>query len=115
MSRNILVPTAWVPSINLLAGFLKRRAQNMLKGHKHDWFRGCRVQDPPVDVFDCNCGARRYIARGSGLMPDEVYDAVVNPGGSPANAINVVTGIKMGHFAPSDTSGLPPPLVLLKG
>lgn len=66
--------------------------------HQHYWLRTFSLQDPPVDVFDCSCGKRRRVHRGSGLKPEEVVDSV-NPGGSVMNALNVLSDLQSGHSA----------------
>src|ERR1700756_4160306 len=52
--------------------------------HSHLWFPTCRLSDPPIDVFDCACGARgmmRHAVAMSGVI--EVMEP--KPGGSAAN------------------------------
>ena len=103
-----------VSLLRYIGRLLLNRAASRIGAHQHDWIREVRVTSPPVDVFGCNCGIRRWVLRGIGLTPDHIHDAVVNEGGSPANALNVITGMNMGHFAEPSLNGVPPLTLTLK-
>ena len=56
---------------------------------EHQWFHGFSVQSPPVDVYDCGCGARKRVLRGA--VPEKTAESdSVNPGGSVNNCLNVL-------------------------
>ena len=60
--------------------------------HEHTWFLCFHSGLPPVDVYDCGCGARKRVLRG--VVPGRMAEAdSVNPGGSAGNSLNIAVDL----------------------
>ena len=81
-----------------LGDFDEIRAEFRRLTHDHKWLLCYRSSDPPVDVHDCWCGARKSVPRGVGARPDDIADDV-KPGGSPANALNKLSDLQSPQMA----------------
>jgi len=53
--------------------------------HEHRWLRIFRSVKEPIDVWDCGCGERQFVARGA---PPGPHGDPLTPGAYAENALN---------------------------